>query len=77
MAEEMKTKYGDRASDVQESWNGNRGTFAFKAMGFAVSGSMDVRDNEVVLEANLPFAAIPFKSQIERELSARAKSLLS
>ena len=74
---ETRGKFGGTVSDVEESWTENRGTIRFKAMGFSVSGSLDVQPSLVNVEINLPFAALPFKSRIESELSGKAKELLT
>ncbi|MDQ6633032.1 MAG: polyhydroxyalkanoic acid system family protein [Verrucomicrobiota bacterium] len=74
---ESKGQFGHLASDVQESWTDNKGTFSFKAMGFAVSGNLLVEPALVHVEINLPFAALPFKRKVENEISNRAKALLA
>jgi putative polyhydroxyalkanoic acid system protein len=74
---ETKAHYGDKISDLEESWVDNRGQFRFKAMGFSVSGNLEVQAGQVAGELNLPFAALPFKSKIESDLSTRAKELLA
>ena len=74
---EVKAEHGDRVTDLQESWSGNRGEFAFKAMGFAVSGTLDVRPGEVELNGNYPLAARPFKGRIESLVRDQATRLLT
>src|SRR5688572_10177248 len=74
---ETKEKFGNQVCNVRESWNGNRGDFGFKAMGFDVTGNLLVHPATVDVEINLPFAALPFKGKIERDLSTRAKALLA
>ena len=74
---DTKEKFGGQVSDVRESWNGNRGDFGFKAMGFDVSGNLQVQPATVDIEINLPFAALLFKSKVENEISTKAKELLA
>lgn len=74
---ETKAQYGDKISDLEESWADNCGQFRFKAMGFSVSGILQVESSQVQGELNLPFAALPFKSKIESDLTTRAKALLA
>jgi hypothetical protein len=64
-------------SDVRESWTANHNDFAFKAMGFSVSGNMEVKPSAVDLCINFPFAALPFKGRIESEIVEKAKTLLA
>ena len=74
---ETKAKFDAKISEVEETWNGNRGLFRFKAMGFSVSGNLNVEPNLANVEINLPFAALPFKSRIESDLTTRARELLA
>jgi hypothetical protein len=73
----IKTKFADRVSDVKEQWNGNNGNFAFKIMGFDISGTLEVDNREVRIQSNIPFAAMPFKSKIESTIFEKAKELLA
>ena len=74
---ETREKFGHQVSDVRESWDGNRGDFGFKAMGFNVSGNLQVQPATVDVEIQLPFAALMFKSRVENEISNKAKELLA
>jgi len=74
---EVKRDYGDRVSDLKETWSGNSGEFSFKAMGFSLSGRMDVTPGEVVMKGNYPLAAAPFKGKIESMIRDRAEQLLA
>ena len=74
---EVKSDYGDKVTDLSETWSGNRADFAFKAMGMGVSGNLVVTSNQVELKGNLPFAALPFKGRIEETIRTRANQLLA
>ena len=74
---ETRAKFGTHVSELRENWNGNHGTFSFRAMGFSVSGNLLVEPNVAHLEIHLPFAALPFKGRLENEISTRAKQLLA
>ncbi len=73
---QAKAQYGDRITDLQESWTNDGGTFSFRAMGFKISGNLAVADRDVVIVGDYPFAAMPFKSTIEATLRERAERLL-
>ena len=74
---ETQKQFGHTVSDVKESWTDHRGDFSFRAMGFSVSGVLKVEPTTADLEINLPFAALPFKGRVEKEISARAQELLA
>jgi hypothetical protein len=64
-------------SDVVEGWSGYAATFSFRARGFPVAGTLDVQPAQILVEINLPLAALPFKRRFEQELLARARQLLT
>ncbi|MBO9202450.1 MULTISPECIES: polyhydroxyalkanoic acid system family protein [Niastella] len=64
-------------TNVQENWNGPNGSFSFSAKGFNIAGTIQVRDNEVHLESDLPFAVSFFKGQIAALITEKAKALLA
>ena len=74
---ETKSKFDHSISDVKESWVDHRGTFSFRAMGFSISGTLQVEPSMVQVEIHLPFAAMLFKSRVEKEISSRALELLA
>ena len=74
---DLKTQHQGQFSDLKEQWSDHRGEFSAKAMGFNVSGWVEVRPTEVTLEGDLPFAAMPFKGRIESLVRERAETLLA
>lgn len=74
---DTRKQFGHTVSDVKESWTDRRGDFSFRAMGFSVSGILKVEPTTADLEIQLPFAALPFKGRVEKEISNRAKELFA
>ncbi|MGC4005167.1 MAG: polyhydroxyalkanoic acid system family protein [Pirellulales bacterium] len=64
------------ATDVVQNWTGNLLSFAFKAMGMAVSGTLEVHETDVKIDAKLPLAASLFKGKIESELRQNLVKIL-
>jgi putative polyhydroxyalkanoic acid system protein len=64
-------------SNVQESWDGPNGNFSFSAKGFNISGNIQVRENEVLLNSDLPFALSFFKGKIASVITDEAGKLLA
>jgi hypothetical protein len=73
---QTRAQFGGKVTDVAESWAGFVNTFSFRAMGLAVTGKLDAQPAQVLVDIDLPFAALPFKGRIETELAARARELL-
>jgi hypothetical protein len=73
----VKAEHPERFSDLQESWSENGGEFSAKIMGMDVSGRLTVTPSEVQLSGNIPFAALPFRGQIEETIQEQAEVLLA
>jgi hypothetical protein len=73
---DMKQQYGDKVTDLQENWTDAGGTFSFKAMGFKLSGTLNVTDTEMQFDGELPWAAKPFQGTVEATIRERAERLL-
>src|SRR5580700_2737986 len=74
---DSRNRFGGQISQVAESWNGYVDAFSFTAMGFSVSGKLDVQPAQVRVELDLPWAAYPLKGRIENEILTHARQLLA
>jgi hypothetical protein len=74
---DAKSKFGGQATNVRENWTNNRNDFGFQAMGMTVSGSMEVEPAAVNISVDLPFAAMLLKGKIEKEITDKARLLLT
>jgi len=74
---ETKDQFGDRVSNLRETWKGNTCSFSFTAMRFSVSGTLNVDSSQVKVSGTLPWAASFFKGKIESTIRDRATSLLA
>jgi hypothetical protein len=64
-------------TNVQENWDGPNGNFSFTAKGFTIAGTIQVKEKEVHLESDLPFAVSFFKGQIASVITEKARALLA
>jgi hypothetical protein len=74
---EAQAQFGGVVTDVREEWRDQVGTFGFRAMGFAITGQLDVQPSTVDISINLPLAALPFQTKIEDEMNRQARALLA
>ncbi len=64
-------------SEIYEEWDSQGNLiFSFKAMGLKISGRLENREEEVHVTGNLPFAALPFRGAIEKEVAAKIREAL-
>ncbi len=52
---QLKAKFGDKLTSVDESWTGDHLDVVIKAMGQAITAGMDVETDHVRLEVQLPW----------------------
>jgi hypothetical protein len=72
-----RAQHHDKVSNLREEWRDHIFTFAFQAMGMAVSGTVAVEPNQVRLNAELPMAAAFFKGVIENRIRQEVGALLT
>lgn len=75
--DEMKSRYAGQAQDLREEWQGNRGSFSLKIMGFSLSGKIETTDSAVNFSVEYPFIASPFKKSVEEKIRETAHNLLT
>lgn len=69
-SEHIRESYQGQLTDMEESWDesGNL-CFAFKVMGLKIDGKMEVSDSHATVNGTIPFAAVVFKGEIEKQIS--------
>jgi hypothetical protein len=73
----LKKEQAQVISNVHEKWEGEKGKFQFSAKGFDLAGLIQVNENSVDIDAELPFALSFFKGMIKNVIQDRANSLLA
>jgi hypothetical protein len=77
LLDKVKKEQGDQIRDLKEDWQGEKGNFQFTAMGFDLSGMIEVNDSNVSIDGKLPLALSLFKGRIENLITEKATELLS
>ncbi len=72
-----RAEYRDRISDFREEWQEGTFSFAFKALGMAISGTVGVEPQQVRLALHLPLAAMLFKGAIEQHICREVSQILA
>jgi hypothetical protein len=71
----LMSQFGGKAEELEHSWSGDTMSFSGKAKGFAVSGTIEVTDTEIILEGKLPFMAKPFEPRIKEAVKREAEAM--
>ncbi|HEV2722851.1 MAG TPA: polyhydroxyalkanoic acid system family protein [Thermoanaerobaculia bacterium] len=72
--DQLLAQYNHYLSEHETRWEGDTLHFSGSARGFKAGGTIDVTDDEVIIDGKLPLLARPFepriRSTIEREANA-------
>jgi hypothetical protein len=74
--DEVRRDHAERVSNVQGEWLGETLQFGFTAMSMQIKGNLVVREEEVHVSGNLPFAASLFRGTIESTIRTELEKLL-
>jgi len=74
---QMLATYGHYLSEVEHRWEGDRLVFSGKAKGMKANGTVDVTDNEVIIDGKLPLLAKPFEPRIKSTIEKEAETIFS
>ncbi len=72
-----KTVSDFQGHDLQLAGGGTASQFTFKSMAFTIKGQAEAKPEEVVVEVDLPFAAMMFKDKAERAITKNVTRALA
>jgi hypothetical protein len=76
LAESMQGRFGDQVKDLSHAWADNALAFGFKTLGMRFDGTVGIEENKVVIDGNLPIAAMMFRNKIETEIRQQLERIL-
>jgi hypothetical protein len=74
--ESLQSKFQDNVSELEQTWNGDSLGFGFKTFGIKIAGKIDVAENHITVDGDLPLTAMMFKGKIESEMRQQLERLL-
>jgi hypothetical protein len=74
---EVRNKYKDQVSDLQEEWQGDTLNYSFKTYGFTIKGDLKVNEDAIVMNGSLPIAALAFRGKIEQSIRSELEKRLA
>ena len=75
LMKDLSKRHSDTITDLDQHWEGDQLRFSFKAKGLKASGSLEVTDEDLIVDGKLPLMALPFESKIKSAIEKEAKSL--
>jgi hypothetical protein len=70
-------QYGHYLSDSEHKWDGDLLTFSGSAKGFKANGTIEVTDNEIIINGKLPLVAKPFEPRVKSAIEKEASSMFA
>lgn len=78
LLEQMRGHFEGQIKDMQQTWTEDDVMqFSFKTAGLKIKGEMDIQPEAVVVNGDLPFAAMLFKGRIESSIRDELQTCLS
>ena len=71
----LEAQYGNYASDIDKNWSGDTLAFKVKARGFTGNGTLEVTENEVIIDGKLPLIAKPFEPRIKNTIEREGETM--
>lgn len=68
-------QFGNQADDLHHEWSGDMLRFKGKARGLSVEGTVEITDAAVIIDAKLPFIAMPFEGRIRQTVEQEAERM--
>jgi len=73
----LRNQFGERVSEISETWHSNNCDFSFKVEGLQITGKMLIENKMVKITGSLPLIAKMFQGLIEERIKAEAEKLLA
>ena len=72
----LQSQFAAQLTGVERAWDGDRLTFAVGALGQRVTGTLDVRDDDVAIEVALPWLLAAIADRVRTRVEREAQKLL-
>ena len=72
-----KTVKDFEGHDLNVEWSGQEADFTFKSLGFTIRGKMVVEAEQVLVELDLPFAAMMYKEKAKKGITKNITAALA
>ncbi len=69
-------KHGARLSKADYAWSGDTMTFVVGAMGTTLRGTVEVTEEEVIVDVGIPLMLRPFEGQARTRIAGALEELL-
>lgn len=76
-ADVLREKFKDSVSNLEQKWEGDTLVFGFKTFGVPLQGRINVGDDALKVDGDLPFTAMMFKGKIESSIREQLERLMT
>lgn len=72
----LRTQFGDKIAKIDDRWSGDRMDFNVGVMGQSVSGHLDVREDSVQVEVQLPWILSMLAEKVKPVIQKQGRLML-
>lgn len=76
MKDSIHEQYPGLVSDLSSEWNENTLSLQFSVYGFKIKSALEVQVQCVIVNGNIPLAALPFKGKVQQTIGDKLSELL-
>lgn len=71
----LLSQFGHQAEQAEHEWMGDMLRFKGKARGLALEGTVEITDDEVIIDGKLPLLARAFEGKIRQTVEKEAEAM--
>jgi hypothetical protein len=73
----VKTEYGGQIKSMNENWSDYTDAIELSAIGYSISGTIEVKESLISIDLRIPFMLQPFSKKIRSVIEEHIKKALS
>jgi hypothetical protein len=77
LMERIRQDYGDMVSDLTGQWSDRTLQVSFRAYGFRIASDVQIEEEAIAVQSEIPLAALPFKGKIQQTIVGKLEEVLA
>ncbi|MAV36647.1 MAG: hypothetical protein CMJ59_14470 [Planctomycetaceae bacterium] len=73
----IREQFKEQVSEMNGEWDDSSLQFSLTTYGFTITGTLNVEDNRVHVDGQLPFAAVAFRGKIQQAIEQELSRALA
>ena len=73
----IREQFKEQVTEMTGEWGESSLRFSLTTYGFTISGTLNVKENQIDVEGQLPFAAVAFRGKIQQTIEQELNRALT